>query len=338
MRHSVSLPPGWNYSGQGFRNDIRAGIDVAIHKPVLLNKVIEYLVLFPNGVYVDATIGTGGHAEAILDHAGPHARLIGIDRDREALAVCRKRLHRFRDRLTLFHGNFSEMPMWIRKAGEHAVHAILLDLGMSSLQLDDAQRGFSFTNPGPIDMRMDQQKTLKGEHVVNTFSIDRLASIFRNYGEEKFSQRIARAIVQARRINPIRLTSELADIIKRAVPGKFRHARKHPATRVFQSIRMEVNGEMQELDIALDGIAESLLVKGRMAVISFHSLEDRRVKGYIFNQSRGCVCPEHFPLCVCGKKPTLKKITKKPVMPDEAEIKINARARSARMRVAEKVA
>ncbi|MBD3271033.1 MAG: 16S rRNA (cytosine(1402)-N(4))-methyltransferase RsmH [Elusimicrobia bacterium] len=308
------------------------------HRPVLNDEVIDFLALYHAGVYVDATIGAGGHAEALLEHTGPKAFLVGIDRDAAVLKLCTKRLSRFKERLQIIHGAFADYASIIHEAGVTKVNAVLLDLGMSSVQVNDPQRGFSFLRTGPLDMRMDQRQGMTAETIVNEYAPADLERIFLDYGEERYAKRIARFLVSERKKYRIRNTTELAELIKQAVPAACRSGRIHPATRVFQAIRMEVNQEMKQLKTALNHVAESLMEGGRMAVISFHSLEDRQVKDFIFNQSRGCVCPANFPFCVCGKKPLLKMVTKKAVRPSAREIIENPRARSARMRVAEKVA
>lgn len=309
-----------------------------IHKPVLLQEVLSYVAIYPEGVYVDATVGLGGHAEAILEHTGPHSKLIGIDRDKEALEISRKRLERFGNRVHLIHGTFSELRKSITQAGFSKVNAIFFDLGVSSLQLEHAERGFSFQKNGPLDMRMDRQQKVKAADIINALSEGELEKILKSHAQEKYARRIARRIVRERKERRIDSTADLVKVVESSVPGIYRKSAIHPAARTFQALRMEVNEEMKQLRETLNVVAESLLDEGRMSVISFHSGEDRLVKEYIFNQSRGCTCPPHLPFCVCGKKPQMKRITKKPIRPDTREIEQNARARSARMRVAEKIA
>lgn len=309
----------------------------AVHTPVLSQEVLQYIALYPEGIYVDATVGLGGHAQALLRHC-PHASLVGIDRDADALKVCAERLKPFGKRVRLVHGDFAELRKWIKDAGHTKVDAVIFDFGVSSLQLDNAERGFSFNKAGPLDMRMDQSQIITAEDLIHSLHKDQLMNIIKKYGEERFAGRIAEAIVRERKKRRIRLTTDLVEIIKGAVPKRYQFQKIHPATRTFQAIRMEVNQEMEQLKKGLEEAAESLVVKGRMAMISFHSLEDRAVKDFIFNKARGCICSPTFPLCVCGKKPSVEIITRKSVRPEASEIRSNLRSRSARMRVIEKVA
>lgn len=318
--------------------DINVVNNEFIHKPVLLKQVLSHIAIYNNGVYLDGTVGLGGHAEEILKNTGPESKVIGIDRDEDALEICRKRLKKYGNRVSLIHSGFSNLRNAIISAGFERVNGILLDLGVSSLQLDNTQRGFSFQRNGPLDMRMDKSTGEKAEDLIHGLSEQELKKILMLNAQEKFAGPIARAIVAERKKKKISNTLELAGIIEKTVPLRFRKRGLHPATKTFQALRMEVNQEMEQLKQALNQVAESLIEKGRVAVISFHSGEDRLVKDYIFNQSRGCVCPPELPLCVCKKEPIFKRITKKPIRPDEKEIQANPCARSAKMRVAEKVA
>lgn len=307
------------------------------HVPVMPREAVEYLGCSPGGVYVDGTVGGGGYAREILKATGPEGRLIGIDRDPQALEAAAKALSSFGDRVVLVHDNFSRVKEIVEELGLGSVDGVVLDLGVSSFQLESAQRGFSFSRDAPLDMRMDPTRGTTARELVNTLSAGELARIFRLYGEERFSKRIAGAIVRAREKKPVETTGELAAIVEGAVPGKFRHQRIHPATRVFQALRIAVNDEMESLEAALAGGMEVLVPGGRMVVISFHSLEDRTVKRAFRDFARGCVCPPDSPKCVCGHKPLARVITRKPVLPAPEEVERNPRARSAKLRAAEKL-
>lgn len=302
-----------------------------VHIPVLLSAVLAWLQARPGGVYIDGTVGGGGHAEAILRASAPDGRLLGLDRDPAALEVAAKRLAPFGDRVTLRHGSFADLAAL---AADFApADGVLLDLGLSSLQLANPGRGFSFAQEGPLDMRFDPtEDTPTAADLVNTLSVKELTEIFYRYGEERQARRIAEAIVAAR---PIRTTTELAHLVERVAGG--RRERIHPATRVFQALRIAVNRELEALEVALPQALEVLKPGGRLVVISFHSLEDRIVKHFLQRESRDCLCPPEIPVCVCGHRAQLRVLTPKPVRPSEAEVAANPRARSARLRAAQKI-
>ncbi|ABB14552.1 16S rRNA (cytosine(1402)-N(4))-methyltransferase RsmH [Carboxydothermus hydrogenoformans] len=304
------------------------------HVPVLLNETIEHLNLKAGGVYVDATLGGGGHSEEILKRAD--CRVVGLDQDEDALNHAAKRLAPFGDRFIPVKSNFRNIRKVVYRLGLDAVDGVLMDLGVSSFQLDNPLKGFSFQHDGPLDMRMDPQNPKTAADVVNTYPEKELIRIFYEYGEERYAPQIARAIVKRREKKPFTSTLELAEEIIRAVPAKARRE-KHPAKRVFQAIRIEVNDELSSLEEGLVGAVEVLKPGGRIVVITFHSLEDRLVKNFFRREENPCICPKDFPMCVCGKKPRLKVITKKPLVPSEEEIEKNRRAHSAKLRAAEKL-
>lgn len=307
-----------------------------VHKSVLLDECIRYLNIKPDGVYVDGTLGLGGHSEAILRHIDG-GRLIGIDRDENAIAYAAERLKPFGDRATLVRGNFADIGDILDRLGIERVDGMLFDLGVSSPQLDDARRGFSYAKDAPLDMRMDESAPLTAFDVVNTWSEAELRDILWRYGEERYSGRIAAAIVSQRERQKIETTAQLADIIRAAMPAAALREKQHPAKRSFQAIRIAVNDELGSLEQMLQQAENRLAPGGRLLVISFHSLEDRRVKEAIRAREDGCTCPPEFPVCVCGFVPTLRSVTRKPVMPTEEEIRENPRARSARLRIAERI-
>lgn len=304
----------------------------SIHVPVLLAEVLSFLRPEQGGFFVDATVGLGGHAQALL-MAGEQVELLGIDRDAEALGRANERLADFRGRYHLAHANFSEISEIAAQKGVQTCQGILADLGVSSLQFDTADRGFSFQQEGPLDMRMDREAELTAGEVVNHYSEKDLANLIFNYGEEHRSRSIARAIVAAR---PIRSTKVLADVVYRAVHARG-YQRTHPATRTFQALRIFVNDEIGRLPLFIRSAVDLLSSGGRLAVISFHSLEDRIVKDAFRSLSHDCVCIPGIPQCQCGQKKLLKLLTKKPVVPSEAEVSRNPRARSAKLRVAERI-
>ncbi|NYE58792.1 16S rRNA (cytosine(1402)-N(4))-methyltransferase RsmH [Carboxydothermus ferrireducens] len=304
------------------------------HVPVLLNETIEHLNLKAGGVYVDATLGGGGHSEEILKRAD--CRVVGLDQDEDALNHAAKRLAPFGDRFIPVKSNFRNIRKVVYRLGLDAVDGVLMDLGVSSFQLDNPLKGFSFQHDGPLDMRMDPQNPKTAADVVNTYPEKELIRIFYEYGEERYAPQIARAIVKRREKKPFTSTLELAEEIIRAVPAKARRE-KHPAKKVFQAIRIEVNDELSSLEEGLVGAVEVLKPGGRIVVITFHSLEDRLVKNFFRREENPCICPKDFPMCVCGKKPRLKVITKKPVVPSQEEIEKNRRAHSAKLRAAEKL-
>jgi len=305
------------------------------HKPVLLDECIEALNIRPDGIYVDGTLGRAGHSREIAQRLTT-GRLICIDRDMAAIDAAKERLAPWMDRVTLVHSNFAELGDVLREAGVAGADGMLFDLGVSSPQLDDASRGFSYMQDAPLDMRMDKQASLTAREVVNVWSGDELRRILFEYGEERYAPAIARAIVKARESAPIETTLELVDIIKSAMPAAALREKQHPAKRSFQAIRIAVNGELDALPPMLSSAVDALNPGGRLAVITFHSLEDRIVKRTMQDLARGCTCPREFPVCVCGNKPKVKVLTRKPIVSGEAELEENSRARSAKLRVAEK--
>jgi 16S rRNA (cytosine1402-N4)-methyltransferase len=309
-------------------------VELPVHVPVLLREVLEALRPERGGVYVDATLGLGGHAEAILA-AGDGVRLVGIDRDPDALAFSRERLGRFGDRFVAVEGRHEELALHLDRLGLHEVDGVLADLGVSSMQLDRAERGFSFMKDGPLDMRMGASGPTAAD-LVAELPAEELAKIFFEYGEEPRSRAVARAIVQARETAPIRTTGELRTLVAKAIGGR-REEGRDPATRVFQALRIATNRELVELGRFLDDAIARLSLGARLAVLSYHSLEDRIVKDSFRDRSAGCSCPPSFPVCVCSRRRVLALVTRKPVRPSPEEVFDNRRARSARMRVAERV-
>ncbi len=305
------------------------------HKPVLLGPCIEALRIHPDGIYVDGTLGRAGHSREIAQRLTT-GRLICIDRDQAAIEAARERLAPWLDRVTLVRSNFSELGDVLRQAGVSGADGMLFDLGVSSPQLDDASRGFSYMQDAPLDMRMDTSAALSAYEVVNTWSQEELRRILFEYGEERYAPAIARAIVRAREAAPVETTLELVEIIKSAMPPAALREKQHPAKRSFQAIRIAVNGELDALPPMLDAAVNGLNPGGRLAVITFHSLEDRIVKRALAEMARGCTCPPEFPVCVCGRRPRVRLVNRKPVTADEAELADNPRARSAKLRVAEK--
>jgi len=307
------------------------------HTSVLFEETIKYLNIKPNGIYVDGTLGGGGHSIEIVKRLNDEGMLIGIDRDQNALKAAGERLRDFKNRTILLHGNFRDIYGLVTDEGYKNVDGILLDLGVSSHQLDEAERGFSYMKDAPLDMRMDETQSLTAGKVVNTYSRQELSRIIKEYGEERWASRIASFIEKERVKKPIETTRQLVDVIKSAIPAAARRKGAHPAKRTFQAIRIEVNNELCVLkDTISDGI-NLLKSGGRICVISFHSLEDRRVKDKLKELENPCTCPKEFPVCVCGKQPVVKVITRKAVIPGEEEIEHNPRSRSARLRVAEKL-
>ena len=305
------------------------------HIPVLLDACIQALAIQPEGVYVDGTLGRAGHSREIAWRLTT-GRLICIDRDQAALDAAQERLAPWMDRVTLLHGNFSDLTELLDSAGVDQADGMLFDLGVSSPQLDDAARGFSYMQDAPLDMRMDTSAPLTADMVVNTWSQEELRRILFEYGEERYAPAIAKAICRARETRPIATTLELVDIIKGAMPPAALREKQHPAKRSFQAIRIAVNGELDALPPMLNAAVDKLAPGGRLAVITFHSLEDRIVKRTMADLARGCTCPPEFPVCVCGTKPRLKLLTRKPVVAGETELAENPRARSAKLRAAEK--
>lgn len=306
------------------------------HISVLLNECIDNLNIKPDGIYVDGTLGMGGHSYEIAKRLTT-GHLIGIDRDETAIERAGKRLEEFSDRITLVHGNFSDTASILDKLHIPAVDGMLFDLGVSSPQLDEAERGFSYMNDAPLDMRMDKSMGLTAYDVVNTYSVDRLNRIFWDYGEERYARKISAAIDAHRAQKPIETTLELVDIIKSALPAAALREKQHPAKRCFQAIRIAVNDELGAIATLMDTAPDKLKVGGRLCVISFHSLEDRIVKSGIAARESGCTCPREAPICTCGFKKTLKSVCRKPILPSEDELDANPRSRSAKLRVAERV-
>jgi len=307
-----------------------------VHKSVLLEECIEALRIRPDGIYVDGTLGMGGHSLEILKRLET-GRLIAVDRDQRAIDRAGKRLADYRDRLTLIHGNFRDIGMILDGLGVSGADGMLFDLGVSSPQLDEGERGFSYMTDAPLDMRMDESQPLTAGDVVNQWPEDRLRRILYDFGEERYAPRIAAAIVRRRGEHPIETTLELVEIIKSAMPSQALREKQHPAKRSFQAIRIAVNDELEAISQMMEAAAERLAPGGRLAVISFHSLEDRIVKNAIASREKGCTCPRDFPVCTCGFVQTLKSVGKKPIVPSEQELAENPRARSAKLRVAERV-
>lgn len=306
------------------------------HISVLLNESVDALNIKKDGVYADGTLGGGGHSEKILERLSGKGLLIGIDRDIEAIEAAKERLKNYSN-VIYENTNFKNIKEILQKNDIKNIDGAVLDLGVSSYQLDNADRGFSYIASSRLDMRMDTSASLDAYKVVNTYSEERLAKIFFEYGEEKFSRRIAAKIVEERAKKPIETTLELSELVKKCIPQKTVKKGSHPAKRVFQAIRIEVNGELDILEGAINDFFDSLKSGGRLAIISFHSLEDRIVKNTFANLARGCVCPKDFPVCVCGQKPRGKIITKKAVVPTENEIEFNKRSKSSKLRVIEKI-
>ncbi len=305
------------------------------HITVLLNETVDALNVKPDGVYVDCTLGGAGHTSLILSKLGPNGRVIGIDRDDDALQNAAEKIND--TRLITVKDNFENIKNAVSVAGFEKVDGILMDLGVSSHQLDVAERGFSYMQDAKLDMRMDRTAPLTAFEVVNTYSEKALARILKDYGEEKFASAIASQICEMRSMKPIETTKELSEIVVSAIPKKFRADGGHPAKRTFQAIRIEVNGELDCIPKAIQDGIELLNSGGRMSIISFHSLEDRLVKNGFKNLEKPCTCPSDFPICVCGKTPIVKIITKKPILPSEEEMSNNSRSHSAKLRVCEKI-
>ena len=306
------------------------------HRPVLLDECVEALNIRPDGVYLDGTLGRAGHSREIVRRLNA-GRLICVDRDQAALDAARERLAPWLDRVELVHSNFDRVDGILDELSMPAVDGMLFDLGVSSPQLDDGSRGFSYMADAPLDMRMDREEGLTAAGVVNTWSQEELRRIISQYGEERYAPQIAGAIVRRRVDKPIETTLELVEIIKSAMPGKALREKQHPAKRTFQAIRIAVNDELSSVDRMLQRAVPRLKPGGRLAVITFHSLEDRIVKTGLAGFARGCTCPPDFPVCVCGRTPDIRLVNRKPVLPSGEEIEENPRARSAKLRVAEKL-
>ena len=306
------------------------------HRPVLLDECLEALNIRPDGIYIDGTLGRAGHSLEIARRLTT-GRLISIDRDETAIEAAKERLKDYMDHVTLVHSNFDRVGEILEELNIHGVDGMLFDLGVSSPQLDEAQRGFSYMNDAPLDMRMDRTAYLTARHVVNQWSYEELRRILFDFGEERYAPAVARGICRARESAPIETTAQLVDIIKSSMPPAALREKQHPAKRSFQAIRIAVNGELDALPPMLEAAAEVLNVGGRLAIISFHSLEDRIIKKTMQELATGCTCPPNFPVCVCGKKPKMKLVSRKPIVSGAAELEYNPRARSAKLRVAEKL-
>ncbi|GLC32386.1 16S rRNA (cytosine(1402)-N(4))-methyltransferase RsmH [Clostridium omnivorum] len=306
------------------------------HVSVLLNECIDALNIKEDGIYVDCTLGGAGHSSEIVKRLSPKGKLIGIDQDKNALEASKKRLAEY-DNVIYVHNNFYNIKEVLDELNIEGVDGILMDLGVSSHQLDEGERGFSYMKDAPLDMRMNRDSNFSAYNVINNYSEEELTRVIRDFGEEKFARRIAKFIVDRRGEKPIETTYELVDIIKAAIPAKARREGPHPAKRTFQAIRIEVNNELGILDRAIEDGAAKLNKDGRIAVITFHSLEDRIIKNKYKQLENPCTCPKEFPVCICGKKPEIKIITRKPIEPSEIEVEENPRSRSAKLRVAEKI-
>ena len=306
------------------------------HKSVLLEETVNGLNIKPDGIYVDGTLGGGGHAYEVCKQLSNKGRFIGIDQDEAAIEAASARLSDFGERVTIVRSNYCDMKLQLQKLGIDKVDGIVLDLGVSSYQLDTAERGFSYRVDAPLDMRMDRRQKMTAKDIVNDYSEMDLFRIIRDYGEDKFAKNIAKHIVMEREKGPIETTGQLIDIIKRAMPMKFQKTAGHPAKRTFQAIRIELNRELEVLRDSLDDMIEMLNEGGRICIITFHSLEDRIVKGIFKKNENPCTCPSHFPVCVCGNVSKGTVITRKPILPGEEELEENSRSKSAKLRIFER--
>ncbi len=306
------------------------------HKSVLLEETIEGLRVKPDGIYVDGTLGGAGHASEVCRRLSAKGRFIGIDQDQDAIVAASERLAAYKDRVTIIRSNYCYMVNELKNLGIHQVDGIVLDLGVSSYQLDNEERGFTYRVDAPLDMRMDQRQSRTAADIINGYEEKELYRIIRDYGEDKFAKNIAKHIVAARQEKPINTTGELTEIIRRAIPMKIQAAGGHPAKRTFQAVRIELNRELDVLRESLDGMIDILGDGGRICVITFHSLEDRIVKTIFRKNENPCTCPPDFPVCVCGKKPKGKVITRKPILPGEQELEENSRSKSAKLRIFER--
>lgn len=306
------------------------------HQSVLLEETLEQLKVKPDGIYVDGTLGGAGHAAKICEKLSATGRFIGIDQDHAAIAAASERLLPYHEITTIIHSNYCSMIPAVNQLGIAKVDGIVLDLGVSSYQLDDAARGFTYREDVPLDMRMDQRQIKTAKDIVNSYSESDLYRMIRDYGEDKFAKNIAKHIVKARTVAPVETTGQLIEIIKAAIPMKIRAVGGHPAKKTFQAIRIELNQELEVLKQSLDGMIEFLGDRGRICIITFHSLEDRIVKTIFRRNENPCTCPPDFPVCVCGKEPRGKVVTRKPILPSEGEICTNKRSKSAKLRVFER--
>ena len=306
------------------------------HKSVLLYETVDSLNIRPDGIYVDGTLGGGGHAYEVCRRLGEHGRLIGIDQDADAIAAATKRLEPFADKVTVVRSNYENIASVLHELGIEKVDGIYLDLGVSSYQLDTASRGFTYREDAPLDMRMDQRNTQTAADIVNTYSEMELYRIIRDYGEDRFAKNIAKHIVRQRQEKPYETTGELIETIKAAIPAKIRATGGHPAKRTFQAIRIELNHELDVLNWSIDTMIDLLNPGGRLSIITFHSLEDRIVKKRFRDNENPCICPPEFPVCMCGRKSKGTVITRKPIVPGEEELEYNKRSKSSKLRVFER--
>lgn len=306
------------------------------HVTVLLKETVEGLKIKPNGIYVDGTLGGGGHSEYICKQLNSDGLLIGIDQDKDALKAAAERLKPYDNKTKFVHSNFSDVKAALKSINIDKIDGMIMDLGVSSYQLDEAERGFSYMNPGRLDMRMDRGQKLDAYEVVNEYSAEELTRIITDYGEERWAKRVAEFIVEERQEKPIETTEELVSVIKKAIPAAARKDGPHPAKRTFQAIRIEVNNELGILVETVKDITDVLNPGGRIGIITFHSLEDRIIKNAFRDLAKGCICPPEFPMCMCDNEPSLKVITRKPILPSDEEIEVNPRARSAKLRIAER--
>lgn len=307
------------------------------HISVLLDETIDSLAIKPDGIYVDGTLGGGGHSLEICKRLGEGGRLIGIDQDKDAIAAATQRLDAYKDKVTIVHSNYRYITPVLKGLEIGGVDGIVLDLGVSSYQLDNVERGFTYREDTPLDMRMNQEDTLTARDVVNEYSETELFHIIKDYGEDSFAKNIAKHIVKARSIKPIETSFELNEIIKAAIPAKFRQGTGHPSKKTYQAIRIEINHELDVLRDTLDEMIELLNPGGRLSIITFHSLEDRIVKNIMRRNMEPCTCPKNFPVCVCGKVSKGRVITRKPIVPSETEMENNPRSKSAKLRVFERI-
>ena len=305
------------------------------HKSVLLYETVDELNIKPDGIYVDGTLGGGGHSYEIAGRLSEGGRLIGIDQDEAAIEAAGSRLIDFGERVTIVRSNYCDMKSKLHELGIDKVDGIVLDLGVSSYQLDTAERGFSYREDAPLDMRMDTRQKMTARDIVNDYTEADLYRVIRDYGEDKFAKNIAKHIVQARAVKPVETTAELSEIIRASIPMKFQKKSGHPAKRTFQAIRIELNRELDVLRDSLDDMIDLLNPGGRLCIITFHSLEDRIVKSAFRKNENPCTCPPDFPVCVCGKKSKGSIITKKPILPSEEELEYNSRSKSAKLRIFE---
>ena len=307
------------------------------HTSVLLHETVDGLNVRPDGIYVDTTLGGGGHAFEVCSRLGGKGRFIGIDQDADAIEAAKKRLEGFGEKVTIIRSNYRDMKPQLQKRGIDSVDGIVADLGVSSYQLDTADRGFSYRVDAPLDMRMDQRQEMTARDIVNDYSEADLYRVIRDYGEERFAKNIAKHIVEARQKAPVETTGQLNEIIRRSIPMKIQKTSGHPSKRTFQAIRIELNSELEVLKCSLDDMIDMLRPGGRICIITFHSLEDRIVKSTFRKNEDPCICPANFPVCVCGRTPKGKVITRKPILPSEEEMESNSRSKSAKLRIFERI-